>query len=687
MGAYRTVLLVLCAFFCITMRTQGQVEVLVHLESDARVEELLSVLPVAPREKRLLSKSWNIWLLSFTKANAAQLLKTCRASPRVKLAQVNHRIQFRSYVPNDPLFPEQWNLLNTGQFQGLPGADVKAVPAWELANGGVTASGDSVVIAVVDQGADLLHPDIPFWKNRHEIKNNGIDDDQNGYIDDYDGWHAGNHSGTIPPNHHGSLVCGIAAATCNNATGICGVAWGARILPVALSDYGDEAQVVEAYSYIYDLRKQYAVTGGAEGAFIVAVNSSFGIDYGHPEDYPIWCAMYDSLGNVGILSVVSTANLNINIDTTSDIPSSCPSEYLIVVTNTTRFDRRSPTAAYGAETVDLGAPGTGILSTGQFGIYTTSSGTSMAAPHVSAAVALLYSGACRGFIDAYKANPSHGALIVKDYVLQGADILSDLDGRTVANGRLNLHSSVNMLFNDLCVGCFTISAAVVPTTCNSDHDGVIILFPLHGAPPYTYLWSDGSSNSYLTGLRRGKYWVKVTDSTGCSKYRYFEMTSRNTLMLTLIADSSVHGANGSVRALVSGGLPPYRYEWNDSLHSTTPAIESLSPGTYAVTVTDSNGCQISDSVVVADRVISKIFSAENMPIHVWVNQDSGTMRLSLPHGQPSGVWLSDISGKMLLPAFQAAGTVQVDLSSLAPGIYLLKVLHRGNVIVRKVFWY
>ncbi len=657
-------------------------QVIVHLRNDASISELVNSLSSQPK-KQLLSKSWNIWLLTFSDGEEEMMLGVIQKNPLVKLTQFNHSIGYRSFTPNDPQFGDQWNLENTGQFQGLPGADVKARPAWDLGKGGTTVLGDTIVIAVIDQGADLSHPDIKFWKNRNEIKNNGIDDDQNGYIDDYDGWNSGNHSGVIPSNHHGTMVSGIAAAIGNNGLGVCGVALSARVLPVALHDYGDEAQVVEAYSYIFDMRKLYNATSGAEGAFIVATNSSFGIDFGKPEDYPLWSAMYDSMGSVGILNAASTANLNLDVDTAGDIPSSCPSEHLIIVTNTTRYDRKSPTGGFGVNSVDIGAPGTAILSTGQFGIYTTSSGTSMSSPHIAGAVALMYSVACDGFMNAYKDNPQHGALIIKDYILQGADILQDLDGTTVSGGRLNLHSSMNMMYNDLCVGCFTVSAAVVPITCNGDGDGVIILFPLNGAPPYSYQWSNGSTNSYLNGLKRGKYWVKVTDDTGCSKFKYFEITSRNSLILSLAADSSTNGENGSVTAYVSGGAQPYIYQWDDPLMSSTKIVDHLSPGLYSVTVTDSNGCQISDSVVVGDRMVSAYdeVSFETTFIHPNPCLASVTVKTNLPEAI---VHIIDLSGRILKSFKTVVNETVVDLSKYPSGMYLIKVTEADAVAVRKI---
>jgi len=101
---------------------------------------------------------------------------------------------------------------------------------------------------------------------------------------------------------------------------------------------------------------------GAEGAFVVAVNSSWGTDFGQPADAPLWCALYDSLGTYGVLSCAATANNNTNVDTMGDLPTACPSDYLISVTNTNSSDVKVNSAGYGVVTIDLGAPGNQIYS-------------------------------------------------------------------------------------------------------------------------------------------------------------------------------------------------------------------------------------------------------------------------------------------------------------------------------------
>ncbi|MEW5994070.1 MAG: S8 family serine peptidase, partial [Candidatus Zixiibacteriota bacterium] len=404
--------------------------------------------------KKLLSRRMNIWLFEYRPtglraADHTAILDHVRGHRDVGIAQFNHHVSLRSIYPNDPRFNEQWNMHNTGQTGGLVDADIDGPEAWDGTIGGVTALGDEIVVAVIDAGFDLDHEDLDFFKNTHEIPGNGLDDDSNGYVDDYDGWNAFNSSGSIPSSSHGTHVTGIVGAIGNNAAGVVGVNWNIKVLPIAVF-YAIESDVLEAYGYALEMRARYNETDGAGGAFIVATNSSFGVDYGRPVDFPIWCAMYDSLGAAGILSAAATANLDIDVDVEGDVPTACPSDFLLSVTNTTDEDAKHSAAAYGVTSIDLGAPGTMILSTTARNSYGFMTGTSMATPHAAGAVALMYAAACSSLVKQYRQEPDSVALIIKQYLMDGADPIASLQGITVSGGRLNVHNSLQLLLNHPC---------------------------------------------------------------------------------------------------------------------------------------------------------------------------------------------------------------------------------------------
>jgi subtilisin family serine protease len=409
------------------------------------------------RVERILSHRLKIALLAYddSKIAADILLSQVRKLPFVINAQHEHIIELRSAqedtltMPDDEFFDLQWGFHNTGQSGGLAGADIDALRAWDITTGGLTALGDTIVVAVIDGGCDINHNDLDIFINRHEIPGNGIDDDGNGYIDDVNGWNAYSTSGNVPAHVHGTHVSGTVGAIGNNEIGVTGVNWNVKVLPIAGSS-SSESTVVAAYSYVYAMRAMYNETDGEMGAFIVATNSSFGVDQGQTENYPIWGAMYDSMGALGIISAAATANRNLNIDEVSDIPTAFPSPYLISVTNTTRNDIKYGLAGYGIETIDLGAPGTQIYSTRPNNNYTNNTGTSMATPHVAGAVALLLSAADSAFISFYKENPALAALQLRQYILEGVDQLESLQGIVATGGRLNIYNSIAlMLYGEL----------------------------------------------------------------------------------------------------------------------------------------------------------------------------------------------------------------------------------------------
>jgi hypothetical protein len=410
-------------------------------------------------EVKKVSNLLNIWLLETNDGDEQKTLEWLRRQPEVQVAQLNHAVEIRSplltnILPNDPLISQQWQYVNSGANGGVPDADLDAEIAWDIATGGLTPAGDTIVVAVIDGGIDLNHSDLAanLWKNWGEIPNDNLDNDGNGYVDDFRGWNVFSQTDNIAgvSTGHGTPVSGIIAARGNNENGVAGVNWKVKIMFVAGS--GTEADILAAHDYVLQTRRRYNTSNGQSGAFVVAVNSSFGINYGQPDDAPLWCAVFDSLGQEGILSVAATANIPVDVDAVGDLPTSCGSDFLIAVTNLTNADLKAPNAAWGVSSIDLGAYGQGIFTTGANNSYGSYSGTSFAAPHVAGAVGLLYSSPCPNLISIAKTNPSEAALWAKNLILNSAVPNASLQGITLTGGRLNLFSLLQN-YEDQCDPC------------------------------------------------------------------------------------------------------------------------------------------------------------------------------------------------------------------------------------------
>ncbi len=354
--------------------------------------------------------------------------------------QYDHLITPRM-IPNDVNFKDMWNFNVQNN-----GADISAGKAWDQSVGGKDARGNDIVVAVVDGGVDFNHRDLVdnFWTNKNEIAGNGIDDDKNGYIDDVYGWNAYTKNGSIPSSRHGTHVAGIIGAKGNNGKDVAGVNWNVKLMTVAASS-GTTSVVLEGYGYVLKQKKLFIESNGAKGANVVSTNSSFGVDYADCEsnDYPVWNDIYNEMGKYGILSAAATINGNVDVDANGDVPTGCSSPYLVTVTNTDVTNSKYSSAGYGADSIDLGAPGTNVLSTLPSNTIGALTGTSMATPHVAGAIALVHAAAKKSLNDQYYSNPAETALFFKQVLLDTTTANNSLKGKTVTGGKLNLANAVN----------------------------------------------------------------------------------------------------------------------------------------------------------------------------------------------------------------------------------------------------
>jgi len=416
-------------------------EIIVRFQPSAEVEDVLEDLgarfgtPLVV--KQTLSKRLRIELLGFDPARlpAAALFEALKRRPEVHSLQWNYPIEFRE-TPNDPLFDRQWDLARIG----LP-------TVWQETTGGLSARGDTIVIAILDSGFDVNHEDLleNIWYNRFEIPGDGIDNDNNGYIDDVQGWNFAANSPIHTDTAHGTAVSGICGARGNNGIGVTGVNMQVRLMLLTMSSLPN---AIIAYDYVVEQRRRYNESNGAEGSFIVVTNASWGQSRRFCEQQPVWAAMLDELGEVGILTVAAVTNSNEDVDEVGDMPANCPTEFLISVLNTTQEDRKHQGSGFGRISVDLGAPGHGSYTSLWRNEYGEFGGTSAAAPHVSGAVALLYSLPCMDLATSAISRPAETALYMRSVILNGVDPLSDLANKTVTGGRLNVRNSMEIIRAD-----------------------------------------------------------------------------------------------------------------------------------------------------------------------------------------------------------------------------------------------
>ena len=354
-----------------------------------------------------------------------EAVRTYENSPDVAYAEPNFKLQ-PAAVPNDPQFNNLWGLNNTGQTGGTADADIDAPEAWNT-----TTGSQGTVVAVIDEGVDVNHPDLRdnIWTNTGEVAGNNLDDDGNGYIDDVNGFDFANDDASVydpdpitgDGDEHGTHVAGTIAATGNNGVGITGVNWQAQVasLKFLSANGGFTSDAVEAINYAV-----------AEGIDIS--NNSWG-GGGRSQALEDAIRRADTAGHIFIAAAGNGGadGIGDNNDTTPNYPSNYEVPNVVSVAATDDTDTLASFSNFGATTVDLAAPGVSILSTLPGNTYGRFSGTSMATPHVAGVAALIKS-----------QEPGLDDAQIKAQLLQYADEKGTLQGRVATNGRLNALRSV-----------------------------------------------------------------------------------------------------------------------------------------------------------------------------------------------------------------------------------------------------
>ncbi|MCK4614318.1 MAG: S8 family serine peptidase, partial [Thermoplasmata archaeon] len=383
-----------------------------------------------PDQKLVKSLGGEIkYTYSITNAIAAKLpskaIDAIEANENVEFVEPDYEVHI-DLEPNDPRFDELWGLHNTGQTGGTDDADIDAPEAWEIQTGS-----SDVVIAVIDTGVDYNHEDLSanMWVNPGETSGNGVDDDNNGYIDDVYGWDfCNNDNDPMDDNRHGTHCSGTIAAVGDNGIGVVGVNWAAKIMALkflSAGGSGSTSDAIAAVQYVTMMKQDFNIP-------VIATSNSWG-GGGYSQALKDAIAAADT---AGILFVAAAGNNWNDNDVSPHYPSSYDVPNVIAVAatdhNDALADEQTWGSNYGATSVDLAAPGVSILSTVPDNGYSSFSGTSMATPHVSGVVGLI------------KAQfPDITSDDIKARILNSVDPIPALDGKIVTGGRLNALNCLN----------------------------------------------------------------------------------------------------------------------------------------------------------------------------------------------------------------------------------------------------
>ena len=390
-------------------------------------------------------------------------------------------------------------------------AGIKAPEAWDA-----TTGSSSVVVGVIDTGVDYSHPELNdnMWTNAAEVQGQtGVDDDNNGYVDDIYGWDfVSNDADPMDDHYHGTHVSGTIGAEGNNGVGITGVSWDVKIMALKFLNSNGSGATSGAIKAI-----AYATANGAD-----ITNNSWG---GGGYSSMLAAAIEDANANDSLF-IAAAGNADNDNDASASYPASYPNANIIAVASITSSGAKSSFSSYGETSVDIGAPGSSIYSTAPSSSYRTLSGTSMATPHVAGVAALV------------KASGVDGADAIKSQIMNMGTDSAAMSGITVSGKILNARDAVAQTG--------TISGAVT----NADTGAAI-----EGA---TVVADDGNGRRFSsTTASNGTYSLGVIPATYTVTASKYQFTTASQNGVDVIAESTTtanHSMTPVPLATVSGSV-------------------------------------------------------------------------------------------------------------------------------------
>ncbi|HJT86517.1 MAG TPA: S8 family serine peptidase [Bryobacteraceae bacterium] len=644
------------------------------------------------------------------------LLRAVGRSPWVAWAEPNYILRATDTVPNDLYFPNLWGLQNTGQVingqAGVPFADIGAARAWDTSTGSA-----GIVIGILDTGVDYTHPDLAanIWTAQapFQISFNGST------ISCPSGTHGLNFISLacdpLDDNAHGTHVAGIIGAQGNNLIGVAGVNWTTSIIAFKFLDQYGMGQVSDAVNAI-----EAAIQMKTSGVNIRVLNASWG---GSSFSTPLQQAIAEANAH-DILFVAAAGNGAWDDDITPTYPASFSTPNIIAVAATDNRDGLASFSNYGPQTVHLGAPGVNIQSTVLNDSYQFWSGTSMAAPFVSGAAALVLS----------KCSLDTAAL--KSDLLNGVDPEPALAGKTLTGGRVNVYRAL-LNCGALPVPDFTLSARPQFVNVQAGGSATVqvnlglfngfstpVMLSATGLPPgvsasFSPLYLAGAGSSTLTlasaaSTPSGKYAITIQGSGGTLTHSIVINLGVNLPDFTISASPasvsapagalasttlSITGLNGFVGAvgLAALSLPagvtalfsPASVTGSGTSNLNLTIAAAAAPGTYTLGIQAASGNLIHTVSVILSITPAPDFTLSIVPsataslgssaaVQVTVTALNGfaaNVNLAAP-SLPAGVTAS------FLPAVvpgSGVSTLSLQVaSSVAPGSYVIPV--RGTAL-------
>lgn len=397
----------------------GEYVVQLKQQSVSMMSDMASLAQSLGGEVRPILSEQNIVLVKKpTLMMTSYVLKTLSANPLVEFVEPNFIYRINK-LPNDPKLIDLWGLVNQGQTDGaqtgLAGIDVNAEKAWDIQTGN-----KDLVVAVIDTGVDYTHPDLKdnMWTNEAELNGKaGVDDDNNGFVDDVYGYNFANNKGDSKDDQgHGSHCAGTIGAKGNNGVGIAGVVWDVKIIGVKFLDRNGSGTLENALKAI-----DYATKMGAK-----IMSNSWG-GGGFSETLK---ASIERAHAAGILFVAAAGNDGSNNDSAPMYPASYQIPNVISVAAINNKGQIANFSNFGKSSVHVGAPGVNITSSTNGGYYSFS-GTSMATPHVSGVAAIVLSN-----------EPNLTHLELKERLIATAKPIPGLRGKVRSGGMIDAYAAL-----------------------------------------------------------------------------------------------------------------------------------------------------------------------------------------------------------------------------------------------------